>query len=81
MIDEKTSLYDMTDILDCGGDPVPEETTEPLQESTSPEEETAAEKEEKTSRWIWAGVLGLCACALAAILLNWKKLQSFLNKG
>ena len=79
MLERKTALYDMTDIIDCGADPVPTETT---QESTEPIETAAGEQtEENNSKWVWAGVLGLCGCALAAVLLNWKKLLVFFSRG
>jgi len=79
MLEGKTALYDMTDRIDCGGDPVPTETT---QESTEPIETAAGEQtEENNSKWVWAGVLGLCGCALAAVLLNWKKLLAFFSRG
>lgn len=79
MLEGKTALYDMTDRVDCGGDPVPTETT---QESTEPIETVAGEQtEENNSKWVWAGVLGLCGCALAAVLLNWKKLLVFFSRG
>lgn len=75
MLEGKTALYDMTDRIDCGGDPVPPETT---LESTEPIETAAGEN---NSKWVWAGVLGLCGCTLAAVLLNWKKLLVFLSRG
>ena len=75
MLEGKTALYDMTDRIDCGGDPVPTETT---LESTEPIETAAGEN---NSKWVWAGVLGLCGCALAAVLLNWKKLLVFFSRG
>ena len=79
MLEGKTALYDMTDRIDCGSDPVPTETT---QESTEPIETAAGEQtEENNSKWVWAGVLGLCGCALAAVLLNWKKLLVFFSRG
>lgn len=79
MLEGKTALYDMTDRIDRGGDPVPTETT---RESTEPIETAAGEQtEENNSKWVWAGVLGLCGCALAAVLLNWKKLLVFFSRG
>lgn len=75
MLEGKTALYDMTDVIDCGGDPVPTETTE------SAEIADEDQAEEYNSKWIWAGVLGLCGCVLAAVLLNWKKLLAFFSKG
>jgi hypothetical protein len=77
MLEKKTSLYDMTDIIDCGGDPSP---TVPTQESPELSEEVDEEKTEKDTGWIWIGVLGLCGCAMAAVLLNRKKLLAFFSK-
>lgn len=75
MLEKKTSLYDMTDIIDCGGDPVP---TVPTQESSEQVEKAAEQETEKDTGWI--GVLGLCGCTLAAVLLNRKKLLAFFSK-
>lgn len=77
MLEKKTSLYDMTDIIDCGGDPSP---TVPTQESPELSEEVDEEETEKDTGWIWIGVLGLCGCAMAAVLLNRKKLLAFFSK-
>lgn len=79
MLEEKTALYDMTDIVDCGGNPVPEDSTEPTQESIAPAEEIEEDTPDNT-RWMWIGVLGLCIGAIAAILLNRKKLVTFFGK-
>jgi hypothetical protein len=77
MLENKTSLYDMTDIIDCCGDPSP---TVPTQESPELSEEADEEETEKDAGWIWIGVLGLCGCAMAAVLLNRKKLLAFFSK-
>jgi hypothetical protein len=77
MLEKNTSLYDMTDIIDCGGDPSP---TVPTQESPERSEEADEEETEKDAGWIWIGVLGLCGCAMAAVLLNRKKLLAFFSK-
>jgi hypothetical protein len=67
----------MTDIIDCGGDPSP---TVPTQESPELSEEADEGETEKDTGWIWIGVLGLCGCTLAAVLLNRKKLLAFFSK-
>lgn len=76
MLEKKTSLYDMTDVLDCGGDS--EEVPVPTEEILEPETEDSAEQQDgRNAKWIWAGILGLCICALVALLVNRKKLLSW----
>ena len=75
MLEGKTPLYDMTDVVDRGGDSVAEET-EATQESTEPTVPAQDEKPD-SSKWVWTGVLGLCASSLVALVLNWKKLLAF----
>ena len=75
MLEKKTSLYNMTDIIDCGGDSI---QTVPTQESSEQVEKAAEQETEKDTGWI--GVLGLCGCTLAAVLLNRKKLLAFFSK-
>lgn len=75
MLEKKTSLYNMTDIIDCGGDSI---QTVPTQESSEQVEKAAEQETEKDTDWI--GVLGLCGCTLAAVLLNRKKLLAFFSK-
>ena len=70
MLEEKTALYDMTDVVSCGGGR--EQSTE---EATEPVAEPPVQPQEgRKAKWIWAGVLGACGCALAAVLGNRKKL-------
>ena len=65
-------LYDMTDVVDAGGDVIVEETTEPTEAPTEP----AVEEEEDNGNnvVIWTGVMSICAAAIAVLLLNRKKL-------
>ncbi len=65
-------LYDMTDVVDAGGDVIVEETTEPTETPTEP----AVEEEEDNGNnvVIWTGVMSICAAAIAVLLLNRKKL-------
>ena len=65
-------LYDMTDVIDRGGDVVVEETTEPTELPTEPVEEE--EEDNGNAIVIWTGVMTLCAGAIVVILLNRKKL-------
>ena len=71
MKEGKKALYDMTDVIDRGGDPVEEPA--PTQAADEPEEKQAAKPRKNGTKGIWAVVLGLCTCALAVILLNRKK--------
>jgi len=75
MLEGKTNLYDMTDVVDCGGDQV--QSTEPTEESTEPAAEAPAQQEGRNTKWIWAGVLGACVCVLAALLVNRKKILAW----
>jgi len=65
-------LYDMTDVVDAGGDVIVEESTELTEMPTEP----AAEVEEEDNGnavVIWTGVMTLCAATVAVLLLNRKK--------
>lgn len=79
-LEKKTSLFDMTDIADWGGDPVRGEETEAAQETSVPAQPVKEEAEEDSIQWLWIGMLGLCVCALTGILLNRKKLLDFLSR-
>lgn len=72
MLEGKTRLFDMTDVVDLGGDQTAPETTEPTELPT----ESMAEEEEDNGNdvVIWTGVMTICAAAIAAVLLNRKKL-------
>ena len=64
--EEKTSLYDMTDIMDRGGDP----------ETDAEELGNAQEPEEGTMTWVWIAAAGVAAAAAAlgaGLLLSRKK--------
>ena len=63
-----TSLYDMTDIMDMGGDV----ETEPA-ETTEAAEPVAAE-EEGSGIGLWIIILVLCAGGVGAVVLNRKKI-------
>lgn len=64
-------LYDMTDVLDAGGDVIVEETTEATE---APKEPVEVEEEDNGNAVvIWTGVMTLCAAAIAVLLLNRKK--------
>ncbi len=65
-------LYDMTDVVDAGGDVIVEETTEPTEAPTEPVVEE--EEDNGNNVVIWAGVMSICAAAIAVLLLNRKKL-------
>lgn len=71
MKENKNFLYDMTDVIDAGGDVIVEETTEPTEAPTEPVEE---EEENGNAVVVWTGVMTLCAAAIVVILLNRKKL-------
>ena len=64
-------LYDMTDIIDAGGDVIVEEATEPAEIPTEP---VAEEEEDGNEVVIWTAVMTACAAAIAVLLLNRKKL-------
>jgi len=73
MLEEKTALYAMTDIIDRGGDADAEETIpEITEEPTEPAEEKESPK--KVPAAVWIGVIVACVGAIAAILLNRKRL-------
>ena len=65
-------LYDMTDVVDAGGDVIVEETTEPTEVPTEPVVEE--EEDNGNNVVIWTGVMSICAAAIAVLLLNRKKL-------
>ena len=65
-------LYDMTDVIDAGGDVILEETTEPTEAPTEPVVEE--EEDNGNNVVIWTGVMSICAAAIAVLLLNRKKL-------
>jgi len=65
-------LYDMTDVIDAGGDVIVEETTEPTEAPTEPAVE--AEEDNGNNVVIWTGVMSICAAAIAVLLLNRRKL-------
>ena len=71
MKQDQNFLYDMTDVVDAGGDVMVEETTEPTEIPTEPVEE---EEEGGNAVVIWTGVMTVCAAAIALLLLNRKKL-------
>ena len=73
MLEKKTSLYDMTDIIDKGGD-VNEETAAP--ENTEAVIETAVteETQQKTPAAIWLGVIAACVGAIVVLLVNRKRI-------
>jgi hypothetical protein len=69
MLDGKTSLYDMTDVMDLGGDPVAEAVLEAV--AAVPVETVTEEGENAVI--IWIGVAALSTAAIVVILLNRKK--------
>lgn len=72
MLEGKKALYDMTDVVDCGADADTAETiSDPTEEATEPAEE---ETTKKTPAAVWIGVIVACVSAIAAILLNRKRL-------
>ena len=72
MLEGKKALYDMTDVVDCGADADTAETiSDPTEEATEPAEE---ETTKKTPAAVWIGVIAACVSAIAAILLNRKRL-------
>ena len=80
MLEEKTSLYDMTDVIDQGGDPVPEETTEETQETTTPEENGPEKIKRNLMKWFWIILVVWCGTALVVVILNWKRLVALFTK-
>lgn len=66
-------LYDMTDVIDAGGDVVTPESTQPMELPTEPVAEEPEEDKGKTVV-IWTGVMTVCAAVIAVLLLNRKKL-------
>ena len=73
MLEKKTSLYDMTDIIDKGGD-VQEETVVP--ETTEEVTEPAATEETRseTPAAVWLGIIAACVGAIAVLLVNRKRI-------
>lgn len=83
MLENKTSLFDMTDVIDAGGREVAEKTdmqTESAAETSenvktpTESEEKAEEKQGISTAGIWIGVMSVCTVAIAVLLLNRKKL-------
>lgn len=78
MLDGKTALYDMTDVIDRGGDPVSEAETIPEDSTTEPAdapEASADESEEHgISGWIIATPVSIAAIAAVVLVLK-KKLH------
>lgn len=72
MLQKQNFLFDMTDVMDAGGDVIPEETTEPDELPTEPMEEKP--ENGNNDAVIWISVMLMCAAAIAAILLNHKKI-------
>lgn len=71
MLEEKTALYDMTDIIDRGGTVDADETLSDIAEDVEAVENEASKK---TPPVVWAGIIVACVGAIAAILLNKKRL-------
>ena len=64
--------YESTNVVDCGADADTAETiSDPTEEATEPAEE---ETTKKTPAAVWIGVIVACVSAIAAILLNRKRL-------
>jgi hypothetical protein len=72
MKQNRNFLYDMTDVIDAGGDVTTTQTTESLQMPTEPE----MEQEEDTGRniLIWIGVMSACAALIGVLFLNRKRI-------
>ena len=73
MLQNEKFLYDMTDVIDAGGDVIVEETTEPIEMPTEPVSEEE-EDDNGNAVVIWTGVMTVCAAAIVVLLLNRKKL-------
>lgn len=71
MLQAQNFLYDMTDVMDAGGDVLVGETTEPTEVTTEP---VAEETDSGNDVMIWTGVMTVCAAAIAVLLLNRRKL-------
>ena len=69
MLERKTSLYDMTDVMDLGGDLLAESVYETV--AAVPAETVTEEGENAVI--IWIGVAALSTAAIVVILLNRKK--------
>ena len=69
MLERKTSLYDMTDVMDLGGDPLAESVYETA--AAVPAETVTEEGENAVI--IWIGVAAVSTAAIVVILLNRKK--------
>lgn len=76
MLNGKTSLYDMTDIIDLGGNVVAEESTEAT-EITETAELPAESTDESSNSVIWISVMTIALAAAAAVVLGRKKLFKF----
>ena len=72
MLENKTSLYDMTDIINKGGD-VTEETVVPETTEEVTEFAVTEESQSKTPTAIWLGIVVACAGAIAVLLVNRKR--------
>lgn len=65
MLQNQNFLYDMTDVIDRGGDVIVEETTEPTEAPTEPVEE---EMDDGNAIVIWMSVAAICAVAIVAVI-------------
>ena len=70
MMKSKNFLYDMTDVIDAGGDVIVEGVTEP----TELPEEPDGKKSGNNAAIIWISVMSVCVAVIAILLLNRKKL-------
>ena len=69
MLDQKTSLYDMTDVIDMGGDILPDEAIEPLRLATEPAEESKS----ASGNWLWIIMLSVSVGINIVLIINRKK--------
>lgn len=72
MLEKKTSLYDMTDIIDKGGDVKEEAVPETTEEVTEPV--VTEETQRKTPTAVWLGVIAACVGAIVVLLVNRKRI-------
>ena len=69
MLDEKTSLYDMTDVIDMGGDAEAVEPAETLPEETEPAPTAPASEDENQGGFPWWIILVLAAGGVTAVAI------------
>lgn len=70
MMKHKNFLYDMTDVIDAGGDVIPAVSEQTAQMPTASE---AEQKDHSKTALIWIGVMSVCFAVIGVLLLIRKK--------